>query len=128
MRRPVRIALVVLMIGALVVVLALAATHRALTTVDPFYAKALDVKPETLEKSGQELESRATALYNDAQYQERWSSVISADQINGWLAVKLAEQHSDALPPTVRNPRVAIAPGVILLGFEMERAGVEMVV
>ena len=39
-----------------------------------------------------------------------WEIRFTADEINGWLAVDLVKNHPNALPPTLKDPRVSIDP------------------
>ena len=38
----------------------------------------------------------------------RWQTTITAEEINGWLAVDMVKNHPKLLPPTFHDPRVAI--------------------
>jgi hypothetical protein len=128
MARKLRIAA----IGSLVAVALIAAgsggAYYAARQVRPFYEQALKVEPEVLERDGQELESRATALYSDAIQVGRWQALFTAEQINGWLATQLAENAGGELPTNIRDPRVAIARDVLTLGFRTSSGGVETVI
>jgi hypothetical protein len=128
MARKLRIAAICLLALAAVVALALWGAYRAVQRVRPFYQQALALDPQVLEDGSRELESRATALYNDTQKIGQWQALFTSDEINGWLAVQLVESHAGQLPENVRDPRVAIAPGVLTLGFRTEQGGIETVV
>ena len=73
------------------------------------------------------MESRATALYSDARQAGQWNAVFTVDQINGWLATQLTEKHAGQLPDGIRDPRVAISPNVLTLGFRTSPGGIETV-
>ena len=100
----------------------------ALGRVRPFYAAALELDPQTLETGSRELESRATVLYSEARQAGQWQAAFTADQINGWLALQLAEVYADALPDDISEPRVAIDDDRLTLGFRARRGGVDTVV
>jgi hypothetical protein len=132
-----RIAAVALATAVAVVAVGLWATVRAARQVRPFYQQALTVEPHILERGRQELESRATALYSDVQNRGTWQAVFTAEQINGWLATQLADslnsadanfEKTNTPAADVREPRIAIAPGVITLGFKTHQGGVDTVV
>jgi hypothetical protein len=62
---------------------------------------------------------------------------FTAEQINGWLATQLRDsgqgdadgsERTDLAAADVREPRVAISPGVITLGFKTTQSGVDTVV
>lgn len=128
MARKLRIVAVCLLVLAAVVGVALWGVYSALRRVQPFYQQALALDPQVLDEGSRQLESRATALYSDTQKTGQWHALFTADQINGWLAVKLAEDYADAIPADVHDPRVAIAPDALTLGFRTTQGGVETVV
>ena len=128
MVRRVRIAAIVFAALAAAVAAALCGAYAALQRTSPFYPQALAVEPRVLETAGRELESRATALYNDARRPGEWQAAFTAEQINGWLATQLAEVYPDVLPANIADPRVAIGEDVLTLGFRTRRGGVETVI
>lgn len=128
MPRKLRIVAVVLATLAIAVAAVLGGAYAALRRTRPFYQQALAVEPQVLETAGRELESRATALYNDARRAGSWQATFTAEQINGWLATKLDEVYPDALPADIGEPRVAIADDTLTLGFRARRGGLETVV
>jgi hypothetical protein len=128
MARKLRIAAACLLVLAGVVAVALWATYRAIGRVRPFYQQALALDRHTLNEGSRQLESRATALYSDTQRPGHWQALFTADQINGWLAVKLSEDCADQMPDDVHDPRVSIAPDGLTLGFRTTQGGVETVV
>jgi hypothetical protein len=127
MARKVRIAALGTVVVTALVVAIFGGAYYALRQVRPFYEQALKIEPEVLERGSRELESRATALYSDAQRSGEWQALFTAEQINGWLATQLAENMGNKLPANIRDPRVAIARDVITLGFRTSSGGVETV-
>ena len=128
MPRKWRIAAIVLAALAAVVAAALGGAYAALQRVRPFYEQALAIEPQTLETGSRELESRATALYNDARRSGQWQAAFTAEQINGWLATQLDDVYADALSDGISDPRVAIDDGKVTLGFRARRGGVNTVI
>lgn len=128
MARKLRIAAICSVALLAVLVSALWAAYQAVRRVRPFYEQALKLDEDTLEQGSRELESRATALYSDTQQPGRWQAVFTADQINGWLTVQLAESHGGELPENVAAPRVAITPEAVTLGFLTAMGGTQTVV
>jgi hypothetical protein len=128
MARNVRIAAAGTLIVTALVVAVLGGAYYATRQVRPFYKAALRLEPEVLEQGSRELESRATALYSDARRHGDWQALFTADQINGWLATQLAANQDGVLPGNIRDPRVAIAPELLTLGFRTSSSGVETVV
>jgi hypothetical protein len=59
---------------------------------------------------------RSAALASDANRRGRWQAIFRADQINGWLAIDLVQNHPKLLPPELNDPRVAIHSGQIIVG------------
>jgi hypothetical protein len=88
---------------------------------------ALAADPVAQTAASQELESRATALFNDVRHMEAWETRISAEEINGYLAVDFAEKHPGVLPKNVQEPRVLIEPDRLAVAFQMELGGLRCV-
>lgn len=128
MGRKFRIAAICSLTLLAALVVALWAMYGAVRRVRPFYQQALTLDADALEHGSRELESRATALYSDSQQPGAWQAVFTAEQINGWLAMRLTEHDEDQLPHNVHEPRVAIAPDAMTLGFRTELGGTETVV
>ncbi len=119
-------------IGTLVIVALIAAliggAYYATQRVAPYYEQALRIEPQVLEEGRRELESRATALYSDVKQVGRWQALFTAEQINGWLATQLRPEKGAKLPPNIHDPRVAITPETLTLGFRTKSSGVETVI
>lgn len=114
-------------VGLLVLVAAVAWwLYCAARRVPDFYQQAVSEQSQQ-RADGQELEARATALFSDLRHQGDWRALLTAKQINGWLAVDLVEKYPHLLPPTVSDPRVAIQQGMLLIGVRAEQHGVETV-
>ncbi len=128
MARRLRIAAVGTLTVMALLMAILGGAYYAARQVRPFYEQALRVQPEVLEEGSRELESRATALYSDANQVGNWQALFTAQQINGWLATQLAADKGGELPANIRDPRIAIAPDVLTLGFRTKSGGVETVV
>jgi hypothetical protein len=131
MVRTLRIAAIVAVSAAVLVAAGLWAAYRSVRQVRPFYQQALALDQKVLEQGRQELESRATALYSDANKVGKWQALFTDEQINGWLAAELAEaadMDADEIAGSVREPRVAISPGILTFGFTTTQSGVDTVV
>jgi hypothetical protein len=94
----------------------------------PFYREALDADPAEQEKASDQMLQQATALASALKKTGRWESVITADQINGWLAVDMVKNHPNALPPTLCDPRVIIDPDAITVACRFEQSGQSSVI
>jgi len=128
MARKFRLAAIAVFATFGVAAAALGGIYWAMGRVRPFYAEALRLDPQTLETGSRELESRATALYSEARQAGTWQAAFTAEQINGWLALKLAEVYGDTLPKEISEPRVAIDDERFSVGFRARRGGVDTVV
>jgi len=84
----------------------LAARH-----VPTFYCQALVAEPETARRGSDELLEIATALMNMTHHEGKWYAVVTEEQVNGWLAVDLVENHPELLPTGAIDPRVRLQPG-----------------
>jgi len=112
---------IVLWIGAalaVVLVLAVFGLYRASRHVPEFYAQALLGDPVAQKAASQEMQLRSVELASHVQRGGRWQQTFTAEQINGWLAVGMFEKHEEdgaerfaaAIPPFIKDPRVAITP------------------
>ena len=102
------------------VAVVLAGTYTASQQVPEFYSQALALETSKAQKASQELGSRVSMLYNEVRRTGRWDALFTAEQINGWLAVDLVENHADLLAPNVQDPRVQIDEGEITLAARIE--------
>jgi hypothetical protein len=125
MAHRLRFAAIALAATMAMVVPLLSGAYLATQRVQPFYAAAVRLEPQVLERGSREMESRATALYSDAQRTGQWQATFTADQINGWL---MRQQADGQLPNGFAEPRMAFSDDCISLGFRSRRAGVETVV
>ncbi len=103
--------------------LGLGALYLAFKHVPAFYERALRVDRATLEQGSDELLQRTARLASDLKREDRWELLLTEQQINGFLAVELPRNHPEALPPALRDPRVAIEPDCIRLGCTYDQAG-----
>jgi len=104
------------------------ALYLAWRQVPDFYLQAIDVDPVRQQRASDQMLQRATALYSDVEKGGRWEALFTAEQINGWLAVDLVENHPRALPRSLRDPRVAIDPQRMTLACRMRRGKTDSVV
>ncbi len=92
-----------------------------LKQVRPFYTAALAIPLPKLQAGSREFLNRASRFRNELSKPGEWSLLLTDEQINGWFAVDLAQNHPDALPPDIQNPRIKIDPQQISLGVMVER-------
>ncbi|MGI9455407.1 MAG: hypothetical protein ACR2NU_02545 [Aeoliella sp.] len=123
-----RFLLLMLLVLVAIMAAGLGGMYWAVTATQPYYLTALEQDPLALEEQSRQFESRFTALHSDLQNEGEWQTVISAAEINGWLALKLPESFPDSLPPRVRDPRIAITRDAVIMAARSELAGVDTVV
>ncbi len=112
----------------LVVVVALVVLYRGAQQVPRLYREAIRIDPVELREASDEMLSQAAALVSDVKKKGQWQSLFTARQINGWLAVDLVENHPNALPRSISDPRVAIRPDRIMLFCRFQRGNLQSVV
>lgn len=128
MARKFRIAILAALTLLLLISAILGGAYYAAQQVEPYYEQALHTEPTVLDQGRRELESRASALYSDANQIGHWQAKFTCEQINGWLATQLANEKSGGLPENVRDPRIALAEDRLTLGFRTKSSGVDTVV
>ncbi|MHB8865212.1 MAG: hypothetical protein ACYC6N_22770 [Pirellulaceae bacterium] len=107
MRKRWRVAALAALGGVAILGIAWAAWRGALCCVPNFYAEAVAVPASAYQESGEALERNVLALHHEVQEKAVWSTVITDDQVNGWLAVDLPEKFPQLLPAEIQDPRVA---------------------
>ena len=114
--------------GALLLVTAgLALIWKASRHVPEFYRQALQDDPAAQVEASDEMIRRALALASDLKQEGRWEATFTAQQINGWLAVDLVKNHTDKLPPSLSEPRVAIGQDGFTAACRFRRGYVQSV-
>jgi hypothetical protein len=111
----------------LLVAAALLGLYFAVRHEPEFYREAMETKPDVLEKASDRMLKQIGALQSAMNRSGPWQADITAEEINGWLAVDLRKNHPKALPPSASNPRVAIEPNEMTVACRFNRGGVESV-
>lgn len=111
----------------LVLIAAMFVLYGASQQVPEFYRQALETDPARRREASDAMLQRATALANDVKKEGRWQGLFTAEQINGWLAVDLVENHPDLLPGDISDPRVAIEPEGLTVAFRFQRGKINTV-
>lgn len=119
-----------MLFGALVAVFFL---YRAATAPVPEYQAVLERTQQQLqsgesERSRLELESQLAALYSDANALNRWDTVLTTTQLNGWLATQLDKDFPELEEQGLRDLRVLMKPGVATLAMQAELHGLNTIV
>lgn len=115
--------------GGLTVAAALIALaiFLSLAGAPAFYQAAVERDPALSEEDNDQCLQRAAALASDLQSTGEWQAIFSADQINGWLAVDLARNYGQSLPPQIINPRIDFHSGSATLACTYRHTGHETV-
>ncbi len=92
------------------VIVGLSVLHGASRHVPEFYARAIQADRGAQRDASAVMLRKTAALVSDVGNEEQWKSLFTSDEINGWLAVDLVENHPHALPSTIADPRVQIEP------------------
>lgn len=120
--------IVYLLLGVLAALaLLLLGVYRALVAVPQEYLAVVEADPEEQRQASDELLQQAAALVSDLRQQRDWEAWFTEAQINGWLAVDLPENHPDALPDDLADPRVCIREKTVSLFCRMRLGGTETV-
>jgi hypothetical protein len=109
------------------IVLLLLGLYLALRHEPAFYRETMATSRAALEKGSQRMLLKAAALGSVSTRSGPWEIRITAEEINGWLAVDLPKNHPTALPPTLRDPRVAIRPDEMTVACRYQQNGVDSV-
>lgn len=128
--RRAAIASAFMLVGA---AMALAVLFKAATAPVPEYQAVVEATRRQLEagdldEQRQQLESQLAALYSDAGNEDAWETVLTAEQMNSWLATELDEMLPELAEQGLRDLRVLIKPGVVTLAMRANRHGVDAVV
>lgn len=116
MRRPFRLLLSLVGLLLVAAVGLVVWAYFASQHVDPFYREALAVDRDAQKQHNHEMLRQSSALVSNARRPGQWQAKFTADQINGWLAVDLVQNHGEALPPEFSEPRVSTAQDLLTVG------------
>ncbi|NQT37394.1 MAG: hypothetical protein HQ581_07900 [Planctomycetes bacterium] len=128
MRRKLRIAVISIVVLLVLLLLAVLGLYLAAQHEPEFYRQAMQAEPEVLRQGSDRMLQRVTVLKNDVRRVGQWQTIITAEEINGWLAVDLVENHPNALPDWASDPRVAIDPEHVLMACRVQRGKVKGIV
>lgn len=111
----------------LLIAVVLVALWRASQSVPEFYSRLLAEDRTAQRSASDSMIQKTTLLVGDVQKSGRWEMLFSEEEINGWLAVDLEENHSRSLPPGIADPRVVVQPGSLQWACRTQLQGVETV-
>lgn len=101
--------------------------YWAARRVPTFYQEALHAESAQLHERSDRLLENAAALASNVRQEGRWQAMFTAEQINGWLAVDVAKNFPELLPPGIADPRVAFQSGRVKLACRYRDGPVETV-
>jgi hypothetical protein len=113
--------------AATAVILGLAGVYWAAQHEPAFYCEAMNIEPAALEKGSDQMLQQAAAVQGSTTREGRWQVRVTATEINGWFAVDLVKNHPKLLPPTLKNPRVAIDPNGITVACQFQQGSIASV-
>ncbi len=128
MRRGVKTTAVVATLALVAASIALVSIYRALRQVPDFYNAAVAVEPEQQVEDRDAFVARATALASDLHAEGRWQSLFTAEQINAWLALELANNYPELLPPELCDPRISLSKDAATIGCQYKTGELSAVV
>ncbi len=128
MRRGVKSTIIVATLVLVVTGIALVSVYRALRQVPEFYNAAGSIEPERQVEDRDAFVARATALASDLHAEGRWQSLFTAEQINAWLALELANNYPDLLPPELCDPRISLSKDAATIGCQYKTRELSAVV
>lgn len=128
MRRFLRYVSLLLSAAVALLLVSAVAGYRAVQHQPEFYRTALADEASRQEVTGEQFERRVLEMRNDARRAGRWTTRITAEQINGWLASDLPEKFGTRLPREIRDPRVALYQDEAWIACRFEGNGVSSVI
>ncbi len=116
--------------GGLLVVIAagLFVLYRAFQHVPDSYLEAIQLDPALRQQASDRMLQQTAALLSDVKKEGCWQALFTAEQINGWLAVDLVENHPQALSEVLHDPRVAIEPDRMMFFYRFRQGDFSCVV
>ncbi|HEX3725161.1 MAG TPA: hypothetical protein VHV08_02920, partial [Pirellulales bacterium] len=91
-----------------VVAVSLFSLYRASQQVPRFYREALALEPQEQRQASDRFIAQVTALASDLHGSRRWQRLFTAQEINAWLGLELANDYPELLSGQLRDPRITI--------------------
>jgi hypothetical protein len=117
---------------AVVLLVGLGATglwvYLASQHVPEFYRQSLEVDLRVSRKASDEMLQRTADLASDLRKDGHWQVVFTEAQLNGWLAVDRVENHPNAVPAEITDPRVHIEGSTLVVACRYRSGRVNSVV
>ena len=100
----------------------------AVRHVPAFYLKALEIEDAVLRSVNDQMLENATALVNAARHPGQWYALLTEEQINGWLAIDLARNHPELLPPGATDLRARFEQDRAIIACSYQYPGLSTIV
>jgi hypothetical protein len=108
MRKPVRIGLALAGILVVAVLVIVGAGYQAAHHVPGFYQEAIDRQPEQQQQLRDAFIAEVTGLASDLHTHDAWQRLLTAEQINAYLALEMPRDYPGVADGPLRDPRVSI--------------------
>ncbi len=94
--------------------------YRTMQRPPRFYMNALNVSAAAHALAGEQFERTIADLSNQIRLTDRWSAMLTEDEINGWVVADLPEKFPHAVPAVIQSPRIEIADECFELAFQVQ--------
>ena len=101
---------------------------RASQHVPEFYQQALLFSPVEQRRFRDEFQQQVHELQTDVVKRQRFETTLTEEQINGWLATTVTEEHAHKLPRGMSDPRVSLEDGKARIGCRYQKGRIDTVV
>ncbi|HTQ39580.1 MAG TPA: hypothetical protein VMJ32_11155 [Pirellulales bacterium] len=101
----------------------MAAAYWACQQGPAFYQQVLAEGPASAKHASDALLHEAAALANNLRRAGQWHALFTADQINGWLAYDVLQNHPRLFPPSISEPRISIENNRAQIAFVWHKLG-----
>ena len=119
-RRILRIAVIGSVVALVLFVGVTACVFWGACATPEYYEKSLNVDPVAQREASDDMLEETAQLVSDVQKPGRWEAVFTQEQINGWLAVDLEENHAASIPKGVEDPRVFLKEGSVTVACQVD--------
>ncbi|HOP76142.1 MAG: hypothetical protein WBH86_10365 [Thermogutta sp.] len=120
MIRVLRILLITTAVVLAVVLVIVGGIWLLVTRTPDFYEKKVPVDPALAKKACDQFLQKTSLFASDLKREGTWYLKVTEEEINGWLAVDLPRNHTQALPRGIWEPRVEIGDDIIRVAAQAE--------
>lgn len=127
MRRLIRIVAILAAIVLLVVGVSMFSLYEASQQVPDFYRDAVAREADEQTEARDRFVAQVASLVSDLHHPGRWQSLFTAEQINAWLALELANGFPELLPEGLSEPRISLRDSEATIACRYENSEVSTV-